>query len=48
LTVPASISAADLEALVVGSPRVATALGARDVVRVVVRPPALVNLVTAA
>jgi leucyl-tRNA synthetase len=48
LTVPASISAADLEALVVGSSRVATALGARDVVRVVVRPPALVNLVTAA
>ncbi|MGK5681109.1 leucine--tRNA ligase [Actinoplanes sp. URMC 104] len=42
LTVPADISARDLEALALGSPAVA----GREIRRTVVRPPTLVNVVT--
>jgi leucyl-tRNA synthetase len=48
LTVPASIGEADLRAIALAAPAVAAAVAARAVTTVILRPPRLVNVVTAA
>ncbi|MFD2027225.1 class I tRNA ligase family protein [Promicromonospora aerolata] len=47
LSVPADIAAAELERAVLARPAVTRAVGGRPVLRVVVRPPRLVNVVVA-